>query len=153
MKALMICLGNICRSPMAEGIVRKLAADRGIDIQLDSCGTNGFHDGESPDSRATRNLKEKGIDISDLHSRKFRSTDFDKFDVLFTMDLSNRDTVLALAKTESDRKKVKLFLNEAHPGKDLPVPDPYYGGDEGFESVYQLINEAATAFLNKIEHE
>lgn len=138
---------------MAEGIVRKLAADRGIDIQLDSCGTNGFHDGESPDSRATRNLKEKGIDISDLHSRKFRSTDFDKFDVLFTMDLSNRDTVLALAKTESDRKKVKLFLNEAHPGKDLPVPDPYYGGDKGFESVYQLINEAATAFLNKIEHE
>ena len=138
---------------MAEGIVRKLAADRGIDIQLDSCGTNGFHDGESPDSRATRNLKEKGIDISDLHSRKFRSTDFDKFDILFTMDLSNRDTVLALAKTESDRKKVKLFLNEAHPGKDLPVPDPYYGGDEGFESVYQLINEAAAAFLNKIEHE
>jgi protein-tyrosine phosphatase len=153
MKALMICLGNICRSPMAEGIVRKLAADRGIDIQLDSCGTNGFHDGESPDSRATRNLKEKGIDISDLHSRKFQSTDFDKFDVLFTMDLSNRDTILALAKTESDRKKVKLFLNEAHPGKDLPVPDPYYGGDEGFESVYQLINEAAAAFLNKIEHE
>ena len=152
MKALMICLGNICRSPMAEGIVRQLAEERGIEIQLDSCGTNGFHDGESPDSRAMSNLKEKGIDISDLRSRKFQSTDFDKFDILFTMDLSNRDTILALAKTENDRKKVRLFLNEAHPGKDLPVPDPYYGGEEGFESVYQLINEAATAFLNKIEH-
>ena len=138
---------------MAEGIVRQLAEERGIEIQLDSCGTNGFHDGESPDSRAMSNLKEKGIDISDLRSRKFQSTDFDKFDILFTMDLSNRDTILALAKTENDRKKVRLFLNEAHPGKNLPVPDPYYGGDEGFESVYQLINEAATAFLNKIEHE
>jgi len=153
MKALMICLGNICRSPMAEGVVRHLAKEKGIDIQLDSCGTNGFHDGESADRRAILNLKDKGIDISDIRSRKFRTDDFDKFDILFTMDLSNRDTILSLARTENDRKKVKLFLNEAYPAKDLPVPDPYFGGDEGFESVYQLINKAASAFLNKIEHE
>lgn len=153
MKALMICLGNICRSPMAEGVVRHLAKEKGIDIQLDSCGTNGFHDGESADRRAILNLKDKGIDISDIRSRKFRTDDFAKFDILFTMDLSNRDTILSLAKTENDRKKVKLFLNEAYPAKDLPVPDPYFGGDEGFESVYQLINKAASAFLNKIEHE
>ncbi len=153
MKALMICLGNICRSPMAEGVVRYLATERGLDIQLDSCGTNGFHDGESPDRRAMLNLKEKGIDISDLRSRKFRIDDFQNFDILFTMDLSNRDDILKLAQTDEDRKKVKLFLNEAHPGENLPVPDPYYGGDEGFESVYKLINEAATAFLNKIDHE
>ena len=153
MKALMICLGNICRSPMAEGVVRHLAKEKGIDIQLDSCGTNGFHDGESADRRAILNLKDKGIDISDIRSRKFRTDDFAKFDILFTMDLSNRDTILSLAKTENDRKKVKLFLNEAYPTKDLPVPDPYFGGDEGFESVYQLINKAASAFLNKIEHE
>lgn len=149
----MICLGNICRSPMAEGVVRHLAKEKGIDIQLDSCGTNGFHDGESADRRAILNLKDKGIDISDIRSRKFRTDDFDKFDILFTMDLSNRDTILSLARTENDRKKVKLFLNEAYPAKDLPVPDPYFGGDEGFESVYQLINKAASAFLNKIEHE
>ena len=153
MKALMICLGNICRSPMAEGVVRHLAKEKGIDIQLDSCGTNGFHDGESADRRAILNLKDKGIDISDIRSRKFRTDDFDKFDILFTMDLSNRETILSLARTENDRKKVKLFLNEAYPAKDLPVPDPYFGGDEGFESVYQLINKAASAFLNKIEHE
>lgn len=138
---------------MAEGVVRHLAKEKGIDIQLDSCGTNGFHDGESADRRAILNLKDKGIDISDIRSRKFRTDDFDKFDILFTMDLSNRDTILSLARTENDRKKVKLFLNEAYPAKDLPVPDPYFGGDEGFESVYQLINKAASAFLNKIEHE
>lgn len=138
---------------MAEGVVRHLAKEKGIDIQLDSCGTNGFHDGESADRRAILNLKDKGIDISDIRSRKFRTDDFAKFDILFTMDLSNRDTILSLAKTENDRKKVKLFLNEAYPAKDLPVPDPYFGGDEGFESVYQLINKAASAFLNKIEHE
>ncbi len=149
----MICLGNICRSPMAEGIVRHKASEKGIDIILDSCGTNGFHNGEHADSRAISNLQSKGIDISDLRSRQFRTSDFDEFDQLFVMDSSNRDTVLRLARNEKDIQKVRLFLNEAFPNQNLSVPDPYYGGDEGFEKVFEMLDQAADLFLNRVEND
>jgi len=152
MKVLMICLGNICRSPMAEGILRHKAEERGFTIKLDSCGTNGYHDGEGADPRAVKNLSQKGIGISDLRSRKFRVSDFDEFDRLFVMDQSNYDNIIALARNEADRNKVSLFLNEAFPGKNRIVPDPYFGGDEGFETVYHLLTAASDAFLNSLKN-
>lgn len=150
MKALMICLGNICRSPMAEGILRHRAKERGIQLELDSCGTNGLHNGEQADRRARATLDKKGIDISDLRSRQITRSDFDEFDELFVMDHSNLKNVLSLAQNADQEQKVKLFLNEAFPGEDRQVPDPYYGGDEGFESVYQMLSKAADNFLDRI---
>ncbi len=146
----MICLGNICRSPMAEGIVRHMAAVRGIETTLDSCGTSGHHDGESADPRSISTMAKHNIDISDLKSRKIRISDFDEFDELFVMDHSNMTNVLNLARNEEDEKKVKLFLNEAFPGENREVPDPYYGGDSGFDKVYDMLYRAADSFLNRI---
>lgn len=153
MKILMICLGNICRSPMAEGILREKANQRDIQISIDSCGTNGYHNGEQADIRARENLQSKGIDISDLRSRQFELSDFDKFDQLFVMDSSNLNDILSLARNEDDSKKVSLFLNQAYPLENKNVPDPYYGGAGGFENVYNLLNEASEAFLNNIPHD
>lgn len=150
MRALMICLGNICRSPMAEGIVRSKAQERGVQIELDSCGTSGFHDGEMADPRSISTLQKKGIDITDLRSRKFRLSDFDEFDELFVMDQSNFDNIIALARNKEDELKVKLFLNEAFPNEDRQVPDPYYGGDQGFENVYDMLCKASDNFLDRI---
>lgn len=135
---------------MAEGILRHKAAERGINLTLDSCGTNGYHDGEGADKRAVKNLSQKGIDISDLRSRKFKTSDFDEFDRLFVMDQSNYDNIMALARNQADKDKVSLFLNEAYPNEHRVVPDPYFGGDEGFEHVYELLIKASDEFLNSI---
>ena len=146
----MICLGNICRSPMAEGIVRQKALERGVYIELDSCGTSGFHNGEPADSRAISILHKKGIDITNLKSRKFKISDFDEFDELFVMDKSNYEDIISLAPNDTCKSKVKLFLNESDPNKNDEVPDPYYGGEKGFENVYNLLSAAAENFLNRI---
>ena len=137
---------------MAEGILRHKAEKRGIDISLDSCGTNGYHDGEGADERAVKNLSEKGIDVSDLRSRKFRQSDFDEFDQLFVMDQSNYDNIMALARNQADRDKVSLYLNQAYPNENREVPDPYFGGDEGFDLVYELLIKASDEFLNSLNH-
>lgn len=138
---------------MAEGILRHKAAETGINLTLDSCGTNGYHNGEQADSRARANLQSKGIDISDLRSRQFRISDFEEFDILFVMDSSNKDDILDLARSNDDKNKVKLFLNESSPGENRNVPDPYYGGDDGFETVYHLLDTASESFLNKIQND
>lgn len=137
---------------MAEGILRHKAAGKGVSLTLDSCGTNGYHDGEGADKRAVKNLSQKGIDISDLRSRKFRVSDFDEFDRLFVMDQSNYDNIIALARTQADKDKVDLYLNQAYPNENRVVPDPYFGGDEGFEHVYDLLIKASDAFLNTLEN-
>jgi len=145
-RILMVCLGNICRSPLAEGILKaKVDADF---IYVDSAGTSAFHRGELPDSRSIKVGKKYNIDITDQRSRQFIAADFEIFDTIYVMDNSNKNNVLALAKNTEDRNKVKLILNENNPNQDLDVPDPYY--NNGFESVYQMLNDACTHIANNI---
>lgn len=139
-RILMVCLGNICRSPLAEGIL-KAKVDTDF-IHVDSAGTSAFHRGELPDNRSIEIANKYSIDITNQRSRQFIAADFEIFDTIYVMDNSNKNNVLALAKSMNDRNKVKLILNESHPEKDLNVPDPYY--DNGFENVYQMLDRACT---------
>ena len=138
----MVCLGNICRSPMAEGIMRKLGGKK---VEVDSAGTANYHIGLQPDKRMIAKAFEHGIDISNLRARQFHSDDFNSFDLIFAMDSSNYQNIISLAKHENDKEKVKMIL------ENINVPDPYYGGVEGFEHVYQLLNEACQNILDNIE--
>lgn len=142
MKILMVCLGNICRSPMAEGVMRNKLQQHGLNGIVDSCGTANYHVGEHPDPRAVRKAGKYGIDISRLVGRQFTVSDFDEFDRIYVMDTSNYQNVTRLARHETDLEKVILLLNELYPGQNMSVPDPYYGGDEGFENVYRLLESA-----------
>ena len=143
----MVCLGNICRSPLAEGILQSKVS-KGVIV--DSAGTSGFHQGELPDSRSIAVAKKYGIDLTNQRSRKFSSKDFDTFDVIYAMDYSNYRDIIALALTEEDKGKVKMILNESFPGEDRNVPDPYYGGEMGFENVYAMLEEACVKIASKI---
>lgn len=147
-KILMVCLGNICRSPLAEGILAsKLDASK---FMVDSAGTSGYHDGELPDKRSIATAKQHGLDITNQRSRKFVKDDFKIFDYIFAMDKSNYDNILALAETQENRDKVYMILNQISPNSNEEVPDPYYGGEQGFENVYQMLDEACTIFAEKI---
>ena len=144
----MVCLGNICRSPLAEGILKSKNFDRKTEI--DSAGTAGYHIGEKPDKRSIAIAKQYDIDISGQKSRKFNIEDFDEFDYIYVMDNSNYDNVIALARNENDKAKVKLILNEVSPGENLEVPDPYYGGEYGFLDVFKMLDEACEVIAKKI---
>jgi len=147
-KILMVCLGNICRSPIAEGILRhKLRAMNLSDVETDSAGTIGMHAGEAPDLRMQKTALKNGIDISDLRARQFIEKDFDEFDLIFAMDRSNLQNILTLARNENDKKKVKLILNESFPEEDREVPDPYFGGEEGFQHVFGLLDETTDQLI------
>lgn len=141
----MVCLGNICRSPLAEGIMLKLIEDKALDLVVDSAGTSNYHVGEAPDKRSTANAARHGVDLSPLRARQFKTADFDAFDKIYVMDHSNRQNVLKLARHEADKAKVDLLLNSAFPGEDREVPDPYFGGEQGFEEVFNLVNKACRA--------
>lgn len=149
MKVLMVCLGNICRSPMAEGILRKKIQVNNLDVVTDSCGTGNWHVGQKPDDRAIKTMKSKGIDITDLRARQFSESDFNQFDMIYCMDETNYNDILALAKTHEQKSRVKMILNEINPKANQSVPDPYFGGDDGFENVYQLLDIATDKFLEK----
>jgi protein-tyrosine phosphatase len=151
MKVLMVCLGNICRSPLAEGVLAHKANELGIEMEVDSAGTSGWHIGEGPDSRSAESGLVHGIDISKQRSRKFVQNDFDAFDIIFVMDQSNQENALKLARSQQDRDKVRLILDEIESGSGMEVPDPYYGGDGGFEHVYQLLDTACDQFLLNIQ--
>lgn len=146
-KILVVCLGNICRSPLAEGVLLHLVEKHQLNIVIDSAGTSNYHIGEAPDSRTVANAKKHNIDLSPLRARQFVRSDFDKFDKIFVMDKSNRRDVLNLARHESDIAKVDLFLNLLLPGSDIEVPDPYYGGEEGFEQVFNLVWQASEKLI------
>jgi protein-tyrosine phosphatase len=146
----MVCLGNICRSPMAEGILRARIEESGKKVMVDSAGTSDYHTGESPDYRAIRTLEKRGIDISGLGARQFTVKDFNVFDHIFAMDASNMMNILSMARNDDDRKKVALILNVSHPDSNRSVPDPYYGGMEGFEEVYQMLDEASLKILSTL---
>lgn len=137
---LMVCLGNICRSPLAEGILRaKLPEDR---FYIDSAGTANYHVGAKPDIRSIEVAKKHNLSISNLKGRQFTVSDFDTFDFIYVMDRSNLENVLKLARNDKDKNKTALILNEIAPNENLEVPDPYYGGDDGFEMVYKMLNES-----------
>lgn len=140
MKILMVCLGNICRSPVAEGVMKAKANEHGLDIEVDSAGTSGWHNGDLPDSRSMANAKENGLDISDQRSRKVVLSDFEEFDLLYAMDESNYNNLINMS-PEKYHHKVKMILNEVQTGENMSVPDPYYGND-GFQLVFDLLNEA-----------
>lgn len=145
---LMVCLGNICRSPLAEGILKSKVDSKHFFV--DSAGTGAWHAGESPDPRSVEVARKHGIDISTQKARQFVREDFDKFDIIYVMDASNFDNVSKLAKNENDRSKVKMLLNEAYPSQNNEVPDPYYGGDLGFQKVYQMLDDACHIISDKL---
>ncbi len=144
----MVCLGNICRSPLAEGILRSKVFPHKTFI--DSAGTGGYHIGAKPDKRSISVASVNGIDITNQQARKFTVKDFDNFDLIYVMDQSNYRNVIELARNEDDRAKVTLILNEVFPGEDLDVPDTYYGGEFGFKNVYNMLDEACDVISKKI---
>lgn len=141
-KILIVCLGNICRSALAEGIMLKLIKENNINMRVDSAGTSSAHVDEAPDHRSVLNAAKHGIDLKPLRARQFKASDFEKFNKIYVMDKSNLANVLALATTEDHKAKVDLFLNASHPNQNLEVPDPYFGGEKGFEDVFQLVYKA-----------
>jgi protein-tyrosine phosphatase len=147
-KILMVCLGNICRSPLAEGILAsKLPKDKFV---VDSAGTGHWHVGKHPDERSIATAKKNGLDISTQRGQLFTPKHFEDFDYIYVMDHSNYDDVLFLAKTETHKKKVKMILEELFPGENVDVPDPYYGLQNGFDMVYEMLDEATDILAAKL---
>ena len=147
MKILMVCLGNICRSPLAEGIMQHKAREAGLDWEVDSAGTGAWHAGEKPDNRSIKTARHYGVDITGQRARQFQPADFESFDLVFVMDTQNLRDVLRHAHSDEHRAKADLILNQIHPGEDRSVPDPYYD-DEGFDRVFQMLDEACEAFVS-----
>ena len=147
-KVLMVCLGNICRSPLAEGILKSKLPES--TFLIDSAGTANYHVGNPPDRRSIAVGKKYGIDISNLKGRQFGVNDFDTFDLIYVMDESNYRNVISMARTEQDKSKVKFILNEIYANQNYDVPDPYYGGDHGFENVYKMLDEACTIIAKSL---
>ncbi len=144
----MVCLGNICRSPLAEGILQsKVNLDA---VFVDSAGTAAYHLGNRPDERSINIAAKYGLNIRNQKARKFSINDFDEFDVIYAMDKSNYQNILSLARNEEDEQKVQLILNEIHPNQNKSVPDPYYGGNQGFENVYKMLDEACNIIAKKL---
>ncbi len=143
----MVCLGNICRSPLAEGILQsKVDPDK---VFVDSAGTAGYHVGNPPDKRSVAVAKKHGLNINHQKCRKFSKADFSEFDHIYVMDRSNYSDVASLAANQEQASKVKLLLSEVELGIK-EVPDPYYGGDNGFENVYQMIDRACEEIAKKL---
>ncbi|HBG69264.1 MAG: hypothetical protein A2W93_04010 [Bacteroidetes bacterium GWF2_43_63] len=151
MKYLMVCLGNICRTPIAVGILRKKLADIGSSSEVDSCGFEPHHIGDSADTRALTVMTENGIDISDHRAKLFHPDNFKNFDLILAMDKFILDDIKRMAKSEDDLKKVDLLLNVQYPGMNCEVPDPYYGDTDGFHKTFDIIDKALDVLIEKYE--
>lgn len=150
-KVLMVCLGNICRSPMAEGLLRHKIRKLNLDVETDSAGTASYHIGSKPDQRMIDTATKFGVDISDLRARQFKASDLDSFDYIFAMDKENQQNMLRQVKDESQREKVKLFLEHINYPNLSEVPDPYYGGTKEFEFVFNLLDKATDTFIETLK--
>ncbi len=146
---LMVCLGNICRSPLAEGILKSKTDPKKVSV--DSAGTGDYHVGHQPDPRSIDIAKTYNLDITSQRGRQFSVQDFDKFQHIYVMDTFNYADVIALARNDKDRSKVKLILEEIFPGENVDVPDPYQGLAEGFKNVYKMLDEACEIIAKKLE--
>ncbi len=142
----MVCLGNICRSPLAEGIMKAKAKTNGLEWEVDSAGTGSWHVGNLPDSRSISKGLEYGIDIRDQRARQLKSSDLENYDLLLAMDTSNYNNILKLATSEEQKQKVRMIMNFVQPGWNQSVPDPYYDND-GFEQVYQMLDKACEKII------
>lgn len=142
----MVCLGNICRSPLAHGIMASKAPSGWF---IDSAGTSGWHEGERPDTRSIVTAKGRGLTVDNQRSRLFSHDDFKTFDIIFAMDSSNYSNIVRLAPDEKSKAKVRLIMNEVYPGENRQVPDPYTGGQRGFEDVFDMLELAVDQFLKK----
>ena len=149
MRILMVCLGNICRSPIAEGILKHKT--KNLDIAVDSAGTAGYHIGALPDNRSIKIAEKYNIDLKNQRARKFSRADFDKFDIIYAMDTNNYAHLIALANNQEERKKVRMILNEINPDLCESVPDPYYGGGNGFQEIYDILDKACDKIAAQIE--
>jgi protein-tyrosine phosphatase len=150
MKILMVCLGNICRSPLAEGILQHKANTAGLSITVDSAGTNGYHVGEAPHSLSQKVAKLNGINICRQKAKKFTAGDFENYDVIYAMAADVIDDIKQIAGKKYDAAKVKLLMDELHPGKTMDVPDPWYGEEPGYHDVYKMIERACQAIIEKM---
>tara|TARA_B100001741_G_C16554413_1_gene601614 strand:+ start:4971 stop:5417 length:447 start_codon:yes stop_codon:yes gene_type:complete len=148
MRILMVCLGNICRSPLAEGILKQKSKEKGVVV--DSAGTASYHIGKLPDSRSIEIANKYKIDISKQRARQFSEMDFDNFDKIYAMDTHNYASIISLSRNQSDREKVDLILNEINPKSFNSVPDPYYGEEDGFQKVYDMLDEACDNIMKKL---
>ncbi|MFZ4059103.1 MAG: low molecular weight protein-tyrosine-phosphatase [Ferruginibacter sp.] len=147
MKILMVCLGNICRSPLAEGILADKAKKAGLHWTVDSAGTNGYHTGEAPHHLSQKVAKLNGIDISSQISRKFVVDDFNKYDKIYAMAKDVIHDIKKISKHTFDEQKVEVLMNALHPAKNEDVPDPWYGSEKGYHEVFTLINKACDAII------
>lgn len=143
----MVCLGNICRSPLAEGILQHKADQAGLDWTVDSAGTNGYHIGEAPHHLSQKVALLNEVDISHQRARRFSGADFDQYDKIYAMAGDVIDEMKYLAKNKFQAGKVELLMNELHPGKDLDVPDPWYGTEPGYHEVYKMIDQACDRII------
>ena len=148
MKILMVCLGNICRSPLAEGIMENKVQQNGLDWQVDSAGTGAWHVGERPDSRSISTARQHGIDITRQRARQFKPQDLQNFDLVLAMDSTNYRDIRVLATTEEQEEKVQLIMNFVQPGFNQNVPDPYWDSN-GFENVFKMLDEACQKIVDK----
>jgi protein-tyrosine phosphatase len=149
MKILMVCLGNICRSPLAEGILQQKAFEAGLSWSVESAGTNSYHIGEAPHQLSQKVAKLNGIDISRQRARRFTAEDFENYDKIYALAGDVMDDIRRLAKNKFDPAKVDLLMNELYPGKDLDVPDPWYGPEPGYHEVYKMIASVCDAIVKK----
>ena len=143
----MVCLGNICRSPLAEGILKSKSKN----LEVDSAGTAGYHIGKQPDIRSIDIAKKHDINLTSQRARQFSTRDFDDFDKIYVMDNDNYSKIISLARSQKDMDKVDLILNEIYPKEYKSVPDPYYGGDEGFQNIYNLLEVSCEVIAKKYE--
>ena len=149
MKILMVCLGNICRSPLAEGILYNKG--KHLSIEVDSAGTAAYHIGKKPDIRSIEIANKYAIDLNQQRARQFSRADFDEFNIIYAMDINNYAHLISLASSETERNKIRMILNEINPNACQSVPDPYYGGENGFQDVYNMLDKACDKIIQDIE--
>lgn len=149
MKILMVCLGNICRSPLAEGIMQEKVRKAGLNWKIDSAGTNGYHVGERPHHLSQKVAKLHGIDISQQVARRFTKADLEHYDKIYVMAADVLDELKQITGNKTMLNNVELFLNSLYPGKNMDVPDPWYGTEDGYHEVYALIEKTCDAIIEQ----